>query len=244
MIQDPLPVEPPRYRWTVIDLVAFAVFFLAALLIVQLAFFYAVKAFGPRLQGSVVAAVVAQGVIDSIVVVFIFFLVRVVHGFSFKETIHWNRHYNYTSGTLMGLGVMLALSVALTSTLFPQADQTPIEKLLSSAKSLYIFAVFGILIAPLFEEIIFRGFLFKVFSDMRGPGLAVPATALLFSSLHALQLWGNWAAVLLIFAVGFILAVIRERSNSLIPGLIVHTAYNSTLFGMYALGTLVQSLKH
>ncbi len=232
------PAEQPPSRLGILDIVAFAGFFLLTLVIVQVAFAFAIRQFGLSFQNSVVAAVVVQGIIDVIVVGFIFFLVRVLHGFSFREAIHWYPNYPFSRSMRITLGTALALPLMLASTLAPQAAQTPIEKLLSSARFLFVCAIFGFLVAPLFEEIIFRGFLFKVFSDLKGPRLAIPATAILFSSLHALQLWGNWAAVVLIFAVGYILAVIRARSNSLIPGLIVHTAYNSALFGMYAISTV------
>ena len=105
---------------------------------------------------------------------------------------------------------------------------------------MWIFAVFGIGVAPLFEEIIFRGFLFKVLYEMRGPKVAVPVTAVLFALLHVPQLWGSWAGVALIFVVGYILSLVRERSNSLIPSLIMHTSYNAMLFGVFIVSTLVQ----
>jgi membrane protease YdiL (CAAX protease family) len=112
--------------------------------------------------------------------------------------------------------------------------------MMSSRRAIYIFALFGIGMAPLFEEIIFRGFLFKAFSQVGGTSLAVPATAALFALLHALQLWGYWAGVALIFFVGYILSLVRVRSNSLIPSFIIHTVYNALLFGVFAVGTLLQ----
>jgi membrane protease YdiL (CAAX protease family) len=180
---------------------------------------------------------------DLVLVAFIMFLVKVVRHRGFLETIHWYPRHQYNTASLVSLGATLALTVLLVSAFLPTASQTPIEKMISSAKSLYVFALFGIFVAPTFEEIIFRGFLFKVFSDMSGPALAVPATAALFALLHAFQLWGNWPAIVLIFAVGYALAYLRNRSSSLIPGLIVHTSYNAMLFGMYALSTLLQKGK-
>ncbi len=109
---------------------------------------------------------------------------------------------------------------------------------------MYVFAVFGITVAPLFEEIIFRGFLFKVLSDIRGPGTAVSVTAILFALLHLPQLWGSWAGVVLIFVVGYVLSFVRQRSNSIIPSFIIHTSYNGMLFGVFALSTLVQKGAH
>ena len=128
----------------------------------------------------------------------------------------------------------------MASAFFPAVPQTPLEKLLSSAKSLYVFFLFGIFVAPVFEEIIFRGFLFKVFSEMSGAAPAIVLTSVLFALLHAVQLQGNWPAVAMIFLVGCVLAFLRNRSSSLIPGLIVHMSYNGMLFGMYALSTFVQ----
>jgi membrane protease YdiL (CAAX protease family) len=189
---------------------------------------------------TVVDQVVLQGLMDVVLVAFIMFLVKIVRHRRFLETIHWYRRHQFRTASLVSFGATLALTVLLVSAFFPTAGQTPIEKMLSSARSLYVFALFGIFVAPTFEEIIFRGFLFKVFFDMSGPGLAIPATAALFALLHAFQLWGNWPAIAMIFAVGYVLAFLRNRSSSLIPGLIVHTSYNAMLFGMYALSTLLQ----
>jgi membrane protease YdiL (CAAX protease family) len=55
------------------------------------------------------------------------------------------------------------------------------------------------------------------------------------------QLRGNLPAVLLILFVGYVLTVVRMRSNSLIPSVIMHTAYNAMIFGIAALSTLVES---
>lgn len=234
-----LDQEPQSRRpaWSLIlDLGVFAIFFLVTVL----AFSLATLKLVPDLQNSVGTAVVIQGLMNAVIVAFIVFLVTIVHHRSFKETIRWNSDQPFNTGWLVCFGVGLALTVTVMSKFFPETSQTPIEKLLSSAKSLYLFALFGILVAPICEEIIFRGFLFNVFEELTSAKAAIPATAGLFAMLHAFQLYGNWGAVFLIFAVGCVLAGIRQRSGSLIPGLIVHTAYNSTLFGMYAIGSLVQ----
>jgi membrane protease YdiL (CAAX protease family) len=58
--------------------------------------------------------------------------------------------------------------------------------------------------------------------------------------LHIPQLWGSWAGIALIFLVGYILSLVRARSNSVIPGIIIHTAYNGMLFAVFAVSTFVQ----
>jgi membrane protease YdiL (CAAX protease family) len=166
--------------------------------------------------------------------------VKVVHRESFVATVHWYRNYEFSSIYLLGLGSTLAISVLIVSSLFPPSAPPPIERLLSTPSAMYIFAVFGIGVAPLFEEIIFRGFVFKVLSDVGGAAAAVFVTAALFALLHIPQLWGSWAGIALIFVVGYVLSVVRMRSNSVIPTFIIHTAYNATLFGVFAVSSFVQ----
>jgi len=199
--------------------------------------------FNPELRVADLTAVdqvILQGLMNSVLVGFIAFLIKVVHRQSFVETIHWFRNHQFSIGFLISLGATLAISVLLVSSFFPAGEPPPIERLLSSATAVYVFAIFGIGAAPLFEEIIFRGFLFKVLFDIGGSGTAVSVTAILFALLHLPQLWGSWGGVILIFIVGYILSFVRLRSNSLIPSFIIHTSYNTMLFGVFALSTFVQ----
>jgi len=236
--------QEPKNPWSAADLVVFVVFFVITMLLLPAGMVWLWRFFDPGFQATELTAVdlvLVQGVMNLVLVGFIAFLVRAVHGRSFLETIQWNRSYNYSTGFLAGLGATLAVSVLIVSSFFPPSTPPPIEKLLSSTSAMWIFAIFGIGVAPVFEEVIFRGFLFKVLAEMRGPSVAVPVTAVLFALLHIPQLWGSWAGIALIFLVGYILSLLRQKSNSLIPSLIIHTSYNAMLFGVYVVGTLVQN---
>ena len=234
--------EPaPQSTWRIVDLIVFAVFSLLTVLFLPLTVLRVWHIFNPQLRVTdLTAVVILQGLMDSVLIGFIAFLIKVVHRQSFVETIHWFRNHQFSTGFLISLGATLAISVLLVSSFFPPREPPPIERLLSSATAVYVFAIFGIAAAPLFEEIMFRGFLFKVLFDIWGPGTAVSLTAILFALLHLLQLWGSWGGVILIFIVGYILSFVRLRSNSLIPSFIIHTAYNTMLFGVFALSTFVQ----
>jgi membrane protease YdiL (CAAX protease family) len=236
-------LEQPRSPWTMADLVVFGIFFALTVLLLPVSVLRVWHIFDPALRVSNLTAtdqVVLQGLMNLVIVGFIVFLIRVVHRQSVVGTIHWFKNYQFGTGFLISLGATLAISVLIVSSFFPSGEQPPIERLLSSTSAVYVFAIFGIAVAPLFEEIIFRGFLFKVLSDMRGSGTAVSVTAILFALLHLPQLWGSWAGVVLIFVVGYVLSFVRQRSNSLIPSFIIHTSYNSMLFGVFAVSTLVQ----
>ena len=234
--------EPaPQSTWRIVDLIVFAVFSLLTVLFLPLTVLRVWHIFNPQLRVTdLTAVVILQGLMDSVLIGFIAFLIKVVHRQSFVETIHWFRNHQFSTGFLISLGATLAISVLLVSSFFPPREPPPIERLLSSATAVYVFAIFGIGAAPLFEEIIFRGFLFKVLFDIGGSGTAVSVTAILFALLHLPQLWGSWGGVILIFIVGYVLSFVRLRSNSLIPSFIIHTSYNTMLFGVFALSTYVQ----
>ena len=229
--------------WSIADLMAFAIFFGLTVVLLPAVTIRILRFFNPGLRLSDLTAidqVLLQGVMNVLVVGFIAFLVKVVHRRSFLTTIHWFKDHNFGFGFLVALGATMAVSVLIVSSFFPADSPPPIERLLSSPAAMWVFAVFGIGVAPLFEEIMFRGFLFKVLSDIGGPAAAVPATAALFALLHIPQLWGSWAGIVLIFGVGYVLSLVRLRSNSLIPSFIIHTSYNAMLFGVFALSTLIQ----
>jgi membrane protease YdiL (CAAX protease family) len=132
-------------------------------------------------------------------------------------------------------GALLAITVLLASLLFPSPSESALDRILTTPASMVAFVILGIAVAPVMEEIMFRGFLYTVLADLYGPGLAVAVTSVAFAGLHFLQLWGNWPAMFLILAVGYILTIVRQRSNSLIPSIIMHTAYNAMIFGVSAL---------
>lgn len=237
-------LEPPTPRspWSVADLIVFGFAFFLIWLLVTVGTIPLWRILNPDFKFadiSPTALVLMQGVMDLATLGFIAFLIKVVHGQSFLETIHWNKNHQFGTAFLISLGATLAVSVLIISSFFPSGEP-PIQKLLSSTAAMYAFVGLGIAVAPLFEEIMFRGFLFKVLSDLFGSRTAVSTTAILFGLLHLLQLWGSWAGVVLIFVVGYILSFIRQRSNSLIPSIIVHASYNSMLFGAFALSTLLQ----
>lgn len=251
-LPDPQPFEefqppPPGSTWSIVDLVVFGVFFALTVLLLPLGVIRIWRIFDPELAVANLTAtdqVFLQGIMNLVIVGFIAFLVKVVHRQSFLSTIHWFRNREFGTAFLISLGATLAVSVLVVSSFIPSGTEPPIERLLSNKTAIYVFALFGIAVAPLFEEIIFRGFLFKVLEDIRGPGTAVSVTAILFALLHLPQLWGSWGGVLLIFVVGYVLSFIRKKSNSLIPPFIIHTSYNSMLFGVFALSSLVQKGAH
>jgi membrane protease YdiL (CAAX protease family) len=232
--------QPASFRWGRPDLAAFAAFFLATVFFLPLVAFFALRVFNPKLQIenlSGVQQILMQALMDMVLVAFILLLVKALHGQRVLPTLHIIKH-DLGIGRLILGGALLALAVLLASSFFPSPSRSPIERLLSTRSSIVVFVIFGIALAPLLEEIIFRGFLFTALEDVYGVRAAVPVTALLFAGLHVSQLRGNWPAVAVIFLVGYVFTVVRRRSGSIIPSLIMHTAYNTMIFGISALATV------
>jgi membrane protease YdiL (CAAX protease family) len=153
----------------------------------------------------------------------------------FWEAIGWVRPVRPAPFYFTG-GVFLALSVAGLAAVLPKSDRKlPIEELFRDPASAFLLAGFGVLIAPVVEELLFRGFFFPVIERANGKAAAVFGTAALFSLVHAQQYGGAWQNLLLLGYVGVVFGVVRAISGSLVPCVLLHAGYNFTLFaGLYA----------
>lgn len=94
-------------------------------------------------------------------------------------------------------------------------------------------AVAAVLIAPLCEEFLFRGYFYGVGKRYLGPWITAPLTAVMFAAYHA-----NLASLpgLAVLAVALTLAY--ERTGSLLVPIGMHALFNATSLAMlYAQGT-------
>jgi membrane protease YdiL (CAAX protease family) len=80
-----------------------------------------------------------------------------------------------------------------------------------------------VILAPLIEEIFFRGYLFKLFQDKLGDNPAIFLTAILFSAAHF-----NIYSFPPILIMGGLMGWARKRSGSIIPSLVLHMVNNMT----------------
>ena len=82
-------------------------------------------------------------------------------------------------------------------------------------------------LAPIFEEIFFRGFLYQALRKRIGPWAGVFATAGLFAVIHPSPFQTS-----LIFPLGLLLAYLVEKTGSLIPSIVLHFLTNGTTLAM------------
>ncbi|MDX6609294.1 MAG: protease family protein [Solirubrobacterales bacterium] len=81
-----------------------------------------------------------------------------------------------------------------------------------------------VIAAPISEEVCFRGMLFGGLRERWPRVFAALVSALIFGGLHAFT---GLSAVPPLIAFGFILALLYERTGSIIPGILLHMLNNS-----------------
>ena len=134
-------------------------------------------------------------------------------------------------------GVALAIAVGLLGSVIKQAGPTPFDDFFKARQTVLMLMAFGILVAPLVEETVFRGFLYPVAARQFGVAPGIVLTGILFGGFHAMQLWGAWGQIALLVLVGIVLTWVRARTGSVLAGFLMHVAYNSTLFAATYFGT-------
>jgi membrane protease YdiL (CAAX protease family) len=133
-----------------------------------------------------------------------------------------------------GPALAIALS-ALGGLLRAPMGNSEIEVLIDSRASLAAVMLFGIVLAPIFEEMLFRGFLFPLLARSVGPWLGIVLTAVPFALLHGAQNHWAWQPVVLIGVAGIAFGYVRYRTGSTTSAFLMHSAYNAMGFLGYSL---------
>lgn len=116
--------------------------------------------------------------------------------------------------------------INLISSYYGQApEMQDVVRWVLEEKSLFILAsliFFGIVVAPIIEEIMFRGFLQPALKNSFGGRYAIVVTASLFAAVHM-----DMFAFLQIFILGMLLGYLYEKTQTLIASIVVHILHNS-----------------
>jgi hypothetical protein len=140
----------------------------------------------------------------------------------------WGRALGGVVATIVAFYVFTALWTSLVNVSEPEKllEQLGAEH---NAALLVGSALLTCVVAPISEEILFRGFFFRALSNWRGWLPAALVTGLVFGGIHA----GSAPAVDLVplAALGFALCVLYRRTGSLYPCIAAHALNNSIAFG-------------
>jgi hypothetical protein len=155
---------------------------------------------------------------------------------------------------LIPIGIILSLTVQAISSLISVPKNIPMDDFFHTASDVWLITAFGTLLAPLFEEILFRGFLLPAFAiaydwlslprtpaayeqwrsnnKLTRPSLVFSAvlTSILFAALHGQQTGFAWPVLILLFFVSLVLSYVRIRLRSVMASTLIHVSYNATIF--------------
>jgi uncharacterized protein len=135
-----------------------------------------------------------------------------------------------------GLVLLTILAFLVFSVIWAALINTPKEKLLEQLGAnqtsilLALSALLTTVIAPICEEMLFRGYIFAALSKWRGWVPAALFTGLLFGGVHAGS--APVADLIPLAALGFILCWLYRRTGSLYPCIAAHSFNNSLAFGV------------
>ena len=128
-------------------------------------------------------------------------------------------------GMALAMAIMFLSQWLMTLVQVSPVPQTSIEALRQSedvARRLAI-AVTAIVLAPVFEELLFRGILYPALKQAGYPRSALWGTALLFGLSHV-----NLVTFASLTCFGLLLAALYERTDNLLAPIAAHTAFNAT----------------
>jgi membrane protease YdiL (CAAX protease family) len=137
----------------------------------------------------------------------------------------------WTAGRLVVLLLVafVVLSVVWSEVLHPEEEKL-LEQLGSNEGALLLALSAGLtcVIAPICEELLFRGYIFTALRNWRGTMPAALITALLFGGVHI----GSAPALDLVplAALGFGLCLLYRYTGSLYPSIVAHSLNNSLAF--------------
>lgn len=198
-------------------------------------------------------SVIGQGLAYLVLIAAMIAVVRRRDQRPFLQSLRWNWPRSAWPTYLVG-GLALAIAVQSALRFLPVPKSLPIQRFFETAEAAYLMTAFGILIAPLIEELFFRGFLYPVlarafaraaFSVGTGPAAAaklgiatsIVLTAGTFAIIHGAQLANSPAPLAMLFVVGVVITLARAVTGSVAAGLLIHVGYNTALFLLLYIGT-------
>jgi uncharacterized protein len=161
----------------------------------------------------------------------------------FWKTIGWEWPEGLKPITTAAGCVVLALALfglAQLVTYIYGERKTDIDLLIeSSLYSRLAMAFMAAATAPLVEEVIYRGVLYRALEKAAGAAVAVPVVSLMFAGVHVWQYRNNIAVIIVITVLSIVLTLSRAVSGKMLPAFIIHLAFNGIQSILIVLGGFI-----
>ena len=168
----------------------------------------------------------------AVVFFFLYVTLSLLRGHPFWECLGWRKIRAAADGKVRNPfvfvlgGCGLSLVVALVTSRMKTPDQMPMEELFKYRTTALLFMAMAVLVAPLVEETLFRGYLYPLFARSFGVAPAIVVTGVLFGLMHGAQLGWTWGLVATLTLVGIIFTLVRARTGTVFASFLMHLGYN------------------
>jgi membrane protease YdiL (CAAX protease family) len=183
-----------------------------------------------RLAGSAIGVLVFQALIYALLLGVLYALVALRYGYPFWRSLRWVGGFGRAWLCVVAGPLLAFFSAFLGVLLRSPAVPSPIENLLTDRRSVLAIAVFLIVLGPIIEELIYRGFLYPLLERSLGAWPAIVLTAVPFALMHGVQNQWAWQSLVVIGLAGVAFGYTRYRTHSTFASAMVHAGYNTTLF--------------
>ena len=212
---------------------------LAGTLVFVLVFGVLAALFGADPEGEsptfVVVGTLAQGV--AFVATAVFFAGRVARPRAWHFGLRDTRFWSALGWAALGLVSFYVLTAVYAAIVQPDAEQDTVQSLggEDGTLGLIVAGVMVIAVAPVVEEVFFRGFFYRALRTRLSIWIAAAIDGLLFGIIH---FGGDGVDGLLILPplalLGFIFCLVYERTGSLFPVIGMHAFNNMLAFAVQA----------
>jgi membrane protease YdiL (CAAX protease family) len=191
---------------------------------------------------------------------FLYITLSVLRESPFWSSLGWRKLKSRISGSWGGPwsyflgGCALAILVGLASSRVHTNENMPIQELFKNRENAVLLMCMAVLVAPLVEETVFRGYLYPLLarfvygvsrhlgmdaSRALGVGIrtSILLTGALFGLMHGAQLGWSWEIVALLIIVGVVFTSVRARTGTVLASFLLHLGYNSMIAVTTIIGT-------
>jgi membrane protease YdiL (CAAX protease family) len=141
------------------------------------------------------------------------------------------------------LSVLLAIllfGLALAITMLYGQRKTDLDIMIESSIYTRIATAFAaVATAPLVEELIYRGVLYRALEKAAGMQVALPIVSLLFAGVHVFQYRNNLAVIAVITLLSMTLTTVRAATGKVLPAFIIHLVFNGIQSVLIVLGGFI-----
>lgn len=127
-----------------------------------------------------------------------------------------------------GINILLTLLVGVED----PVEQQLLQDAMAGGVTLLLAAFIAVIVAPIVEEIVFRGILFRALGDRIGVWLGALISSAIFALIHIEVVVSQPVALGGLFAVGMVLALAYHWTGNLLVPVLGHAVFNAASIGL------------